>query len=128
MYRKMLLGLAGMALMGSLFVPMVHADEWNKTTNVTVDKPIQVPGMVLPAGSYEFKQQVPNDPTLVSIFNADGTDLITTIQGIPDYRTEPADKTILQLEERPAGQPEALKAWFYPGYNSGVQFVYPTQK
>ena len=38
------------------------------------------------------------------------------------------DKLILQLEERPSGQPEALKALFYPGYNSGVEFVYPTQK
>jgi hypothetical protein len=54
--------------------------------------------------------------------------MITTIQGIPDYRMDPADKTILQFEERPAGQPEALKAWFYPGYNSGVEFVYPKQK
>jgi len=27
---------------------------------------------------------------------------------------ETPDKVILQLEERPSGQPEALKAWFYP--------------
>src|SRR3989442_7905879 len=128
MYRKMFLGMAGLALTGALFVPKVRADEWNKRTTVTVDQPIQVPGTVLPAGSYVFEQQFSNDPTLVSIFNADETNLITTIQGIPDYRTQPADKTILQFEERPTGQPEALKAWFYPGYNSGVEFVYPTQK
>jgi len=128
MYRKMFLGMAGLALMGALFVPKVRADEWNKRTTVTVDQPIQVPGKVLPAGSYVFAQQFSNDPTLVSIFNADETNLITTIQGIPGYRTEPADKTILQFEEGPAGQPETLKAWFYPGYNSGVEFVYPTQK
>jgi len=39
---------------------------------------------------------------------------------------ETPDKAILQFEERPSGQPEALKSWFYPGYNSGVEFVYPT--
>jgi hypothetical protein len=71
-------------------------------------------------------QPEPNDPTLVRIFNADETHLITTVQGIPDYRMETPDKTILQFEERPSGQPEALKSWFYPGYNSGVEFVYPT--
>jgi len=43
-----------------------------------------------------------------------------------DYRMETPDKAILQFEERPSGQPEALKSWFYPGYNSGVEFVYPT--
>ncbi len=37
-----------------------------------------------------------------------------------DYRMETPDKAILQFEERPSGQPEALKSWFYPGYNSGV--------
>jgi hypothetical protein len=41
---------------------------------------------------------------------------------------ETPDKAILQLEERPSGQPEALKAWFYPGDNTGIEFVYPTGK
>jgi hypothetical protein len=27
--------------------------------------------------------------------------------------------------ERPAGEPEALRAWFYPGRNWGEEFVYP---
>jgi hypothetical protein len=64
----------------------------------------------------------------VAIYNAKETQLITTVQGIPDSRMETPDKTILQLEERPSGQPEAVKAWFYPGDNSGVEFVYPAQK
>jgi hypothetical protein len=68
------------------------------------------------------------DQTLVSIFNADETRLITTVQGIPDYREQPADKTVFQLEGQSSGQPEALKAWFYPGDNSGVEFKYSTQE
>jgi hypothetical protein len=34
------------------------------------------------------------------------------------------DKTVITFRERPAGQPEALKAWFYPGRQWGEQFVY----
>jgi hypothetical protein len=34
------------------------------------------------------------------------------------------DKTVITFRERPAGQPEALKAWFYPGRQWGDQFVY----
>jgi hypothetical protein len=30
----------------------------------------------------------------------------------------------LTFSERPAGDPEALKAWFYPGHEWGEQFVY----
>jgi LPXTG-motif cell wall-anchored protein len=30
----------------------------------------------------------------------------------------------MTFRERPAGEPEALKAWFYPGREYGDQFVY----
>ena len=129
MYRKMSAGMICLMLFGAtFFVPKVRADEFDKKTIVTVNEPIQVPGKVLPAGTYVLKLLDSNDRTLVAIYNADGRDLITTIQGIPDYRMETPSKAILQLEERPEGQPEALTEWFYPGDNFGVEFVYPTQK
>ncbi len=129
MYRKMFTGMICLMLLGgTFFVPKVQADESDKKTIVTVNEPIQVPGKVLPAGTYVFKLLDSNDRTLVSIYNADEMHLIATIQGIPGFRMETPDKAILQLEERPSGQPEALKAWFYPGDNSGVEFVYLTQK
>jgi hypothetical protein len=128
MYRKMLTGTIGLMLLGaSFFVPQGRADEWDKKTIVTVKEAIQVPGKVLPAGTYVFKLLNTNDRTLVGIYSADETHLITTLQGISDSRTETPDKSILQFEERPSGQPEALKAWFYPGENDGVAFVYPTK-
>ncbi len=129
MYRKMFTGIICLTLLGAtFFVPKVRADESDEKTIVTVNEAIQVPGKVLPAGTYVFKLLDPNDRTLVAIYNADEMHLIATIRGIPGYRMETPDKLILQLEERPSGQPEALKALFYPGYNSGVEFVYPTQK
>jgi hypothetical protein len=128
MHRKMFTGMICLMLLGIFFVPKGRADLSDKRTIVTINHSIQVPGKVLPAGTYVFRLLNSNDPTRVSIFNADETHLVTTVQGIPDSRTEPADKTILQFEERPAGQPEALKAWFYPGDDSGVEFVYPDQK
>jgi hypothetical protein len=129
MYRKMFSAMICLMLLGgTFFVPKVRADESDRKTIVTVNGPIQVPGKVLPAGTYVFKLLDSNDRTLVAIFKDDESHLITTIQGIPGFRTETPDKAILQLEERPSGQPEALKAWFYPGDNSGVEFVYPTQQ
>ncbi len=128
MYRKMYAGMICLMLFGAtFFVPKVRADEFDKKTIVTVNEPIQVPGKVLPAGTYVLKLLDSNDRTLVAIYNADGRHLITTILGIPDYRMETSSEAILQLEERPEGQPEALTEWFYPGDNFGVEFVYPTQ-
>jgi len=129
MYRKMFTGMICLMLLGgTFFVPKGRADESDRKTIVTVNQPIQVPGKVLPAGTYVFKLLDSNNLTLVAIYDADQMHLITTVQGIPDVRTETPDKAILQLEERASGQPEALKAWFYPGDNFGVGFVYPTQK
>ena len=128
MYRKMLTGMISLMLLGgTFFVPKVQADEADKKTIVTVIEPIQVPGKVLPAGTYVFKLLLSNDRTLVAIYNADEKHLITMVQGIPTSRMETPDKTILQLEERPSGQPEALKAWYYAGDNFGVEFVYSAQ-
>jgi hypothetical protein len=128
MYRNIFTGMICLMLLGIFSVPKSRADESDKKTIVTVNQPIQVPGKVLPAGTYVFKLLDSNDRTLVAIFNADETQLITMVQGIPDSRMQTSDDTILHLEERPSGQPEALKAWFYPGDDSGVEFVYPTEK
>ncbi len=127
MYRKMFTGVISLMLLGIFFVPKGRADESNKKTIMTVKQSIQVPGKVLPAGTYVLKLLNSGDPTLVSIFNADETDLITTVRGVPDSRPETAGKVILQFEERASGQPEALKEWFYPGDDTGVEFIYPNQ-
>jgi hypothetical protein len=128
MHRKLLTGVIGLMLLGMFVVPQVRADESDKKTIVTISDPIQVPGRVLPAGTYVFKLLDSNDRTLVEIFNADETHLVTTVRGIPDRRTETAGQTIIQLEQRSSEQPEALKAWFYPGDDTGIEFVYPGQK
>jgi hypothetical protein len=128
MNRKLFTGAIGLMLLGGIFfVPQGRADESDKKTIVTINEPIQVPGKVLPAGTYVFKLINANDRTLLAIFNADDTHLVTMVQGIPDRVNETPDKAIIQLEQRSPEQPEALKAWFYPGENDGVAFVYPTK-
>ena len=118
-----------LCLLGSLIVPRARADEWDKMTKLTFNEPVQVPGAMLPEGTYVFKlADSEGDRTIVQIFNENQTKLITTILAIPDYRTKSPSKTIITFDERPSGQPEALRAWFYPGDNFGVEFVYPKQK
>jgi len=34
----------------------------------------------------------------------------------------------MSFSERGEGQPEAIKAWFYPGYAFGQEFVYPKKR
>jgi hypothetical protein len=104
----------------------MFADDWNQATKLTFSEPVEVPGVVLPAGTYWF-QLADNDSerNIVQIWNADRTQLVTTILAIPDYRMQPSGKTVVNFEERAADSPEAIQAWFYPGNNYGEQFVYP---
>jgi hypothetical protein len=108
------------------FAPFAKADEWDKQTIVTFNEPVEVPGSVLPAGTYVFKlADSQSDRSVVQIFTEDQKQLLGTIMAIPAYRVEPSDKTVVTFEERPAGSPEALHKWFYPGDTSGLEFVYP---
>jgi hypothetical protein len=127
--RTLINAAIGLLILGALLVPTVRADEWDKKTIVSFSEPVQVPGTVLPAGTYVFKlANNQSDRYIVEIFDAHETQLITTIMAIPDYRMQTPDETIISFNERPSGQPEALKAWFYPGNNYGVEFVYPKQR
>ena len=124
-----------MALMGAIFAPGVKADDWNRKTVITFSGPVEIPGVhltgwaVLPAGTYVFKiLDSQSDRHIVQIFNKDETTIYATILAIPNYRLRATDKTVITFSERPAGQPEALRAWFYPGRNWGEEFVYPKAK
>ena len=123
-FRTLVFVMFGLLFVG--YLPLAHADEWDKTTKVTFKEPVQVPGKVLLAGTYVFKLlENSSNRHVVQIFNEDHTSLITTVLAIPNQRLEPAGKTILTYDERPADQPMALAAWFYPGDNFGQEFVYP---
>jgi hypothetical protein len=114
------------ALLGATLAFGARADTWNKKTVVTFSQAVEVPGKVLPAGTYTFRLlDSSSDRHIVQIFNADGTQLITTILAINDYRLQPTGDTVMKFSERPADSPEALRAWFYPGDNFGQEFVYP---
>lgn len=108
------------------FTPTAKADEWDKLTVFTFQEPVEIPGQVLPAGTYVFKLlDSPGDRNIVQIFTEDQKQLVATIMAIPNYRLDPTGKTVMTFEERAAGSPQALHAWFYPGDNFGFEFVYP---
>jgi hypothetical protein len=125
---KMLSGVLFLAVICAMVVPSATADDFNKKTVITFSDPVEVPGVgaqILPAGTYVFKLvDSPSDRHIVQILSPDETHVFTTILAIPNYRLKTTDKTVITFRERPAGQPEALRAWFYPGRAWGEQFVY----
>ena len=107
-------------------LPAAHADQTNQETTVTFSQPVQIPGRVLPAGTYVFV--LPNevyDHFQVRIFNADHSLLVATLFTISVDRSKATDNTVFGLAERGSAQPEAIVTWFYPGETTGHEFLYP---
>ncbi len=125
---KILIALATTALILVLLAVVVpaNADEWNKKTVMTFSQAVELPGIVLPPGTYVFRlTNSLADRHIVQVFNSEENHIYATILAIPDYRLTPTGKTVMRFEERPVGAPEAIRAWFYPGDNFGQEFVYP---
>jgi hypothetical protein len=112
------------------FSPSVKADGWNKKTVVTFSQPVEIPGgIVLPAGTYVIKLlDSLSNRHIVQIFNQDQTHIYATILAIPNWRLDVTDKTVMTFGERAAGDPQAIRSWFYPGDNFGQEFVYPKRR
>ena len=120
----MILGLLGMSAAWN-----AKADAWDKKTVLTVHESIQIPGLVLQPGQYVMKlADSQSDRHIVQVFNGDQSHILTTILAIPNYRLQPTGKTMFGFWETPAGQPRALRSWFYPGDNFGQEFAYPKDK
>jgi hypothetical protein len=116
---------AGMIIAFTLFFELAaHADEADQATEITFNQPIHVPGQTLPAGTYLFKLANADDLNMVQIFSPDRTHLYASLQTIPtDSRPVPEDTTVA-LVEQGAGKPDVLLKWFYPGEETGHEFVY----
>jgi len=121
-----------LALMGAALTTIASADAYDEKTVITFSGPVEIPGVhlkgwgVLPAGTYVFKLvDSQSDRHIVQIFSADEKTVYATILAIPNYRLKVTGKTVITFRERPAGEPEALRAWFYPGKSWGEEFVYP---
>jgi hypothetical protein len=113
-----------LSLSGSVFAPIVKADDWNKKTDITINQPIEVQNRILPAGSYVIKLLNSSaDRYTVQIFNAAENRIFATIFAIPVYRERATDKSEFSFYKFENGSPAALHTWFHPGDIIGYEFT-----
>lgn len=113
----------GFMLLTSTLTPFAKADEWNKKTVITTTQPIQIQGKILEPGRHVIKLlESPSDRNTLQIFDAYETKLEMTILANTAYRLQPTGDTRFTFSEMQPGQARALRTWFYPGENSGLEF------
>jgi len=129
---RVLTMLGGAMVLAAVLAPAVQAQDSAETRRLTIltfSQPVQMPGMTLPAGKYRFEMaDVNNAAHTVRVLSEDGTKVIGTFSTIPT--TTPTrdlrdTDTLVMFAERPAGQPQAAKEWYYPQRSTGEEFIYP---
>ncbi len=126
---KVILVALALTFVGAIFASGIQANDWNKVTVMTFSQPIEIPGQILPAGTYTVKLvNIASERHVVQFLDADGIKVFATVLAINDWRLHPTGQTVVKFSERPGDSPEALKAWFYPGDNFGQEFVYPKHR
>lgn len=119
-----------LALVGiAMATPASAQTNLNQRTVLTFSQPIEVPGKVLPAGTYTFElHESQMNRHIVQVYDADGKKLITTFLAIPNRRLETTTDTVVRFAEVAPGQPQAMRAWFYPGQTVGQEMVYSKKR
>ncbi len=116
----MFLALAGCVL--TSFPSIAGAQSLGERLQVTFSVPVQVPGSVLPAGSYLFESLKTGHMT--RILSSDGGRVYGTFLTVPETRGQAPEKASVQLADRASSAPQKVQSWFVAGKNVGNEFVY----
>jgi hypothetical protein len=104
-----------------------NADDWDKKTVVTFDQDVEIPGQVLPAGTYVFKLLRSNsDRSVAQVWSAGESQLLATLITVGDSYPNPSGDPyfVLDMSETAEGFPPAITGWFFAGSNEGRDFIY----
>ena len=117
-------------LVAALFVTMApapaSAETTDKLTNLTFNRSVQIPGVLLNAGTYRFRLADPDsNRKVVQVLSHDGSYVYASFHTMPASRMEATDDAVVTFMETPAGVPPAVRSLFYGGELSGYEFLYP---
>jgi hypothetical protein len=109
------------------FSPVAVADNWDKKTIVTFVQDVEIPGQVLPAGTYVFKLLRSNsDRSVVQVWTAREKQLLATLITVGDSYPNPSGDpyVVLDMTGTEEGYPPAVVSWFFAGSDEGRDFIY----
>jgi hypothetical protein len=120
-------GAAAMLLTLSATPALAQGGPMDSRTEFTFNQPVEMPGVTLPAGTYIFR--FVDATTGRKVMQVQAKDASNKTYGmfltINAQRPRPSDDAELRFLETPAGQPAAVKTWWYPGNTIGREFIYP---
>lgn len=129
MFNRIITSACAAAAVFALSAPAAHAQggPMDSRTEFTFNQPVELPGVTLPPGTYVFRFADPMSTRKVMQVQARDASNKTygLFMTISAQRPRPSDDAELRFLETPAGQPAAVKTWWYPGNTIGREFIYP---
>ena len=122
-FRKNL-SILGLMLALAIALPVLRADERNQATRFTFSGPVQIPGQVLPAGTYFFQLLGTADRDVVQILGEDRETVVATVFTAPRERHGQNANDAITMADRGPAEPAAIVAWFFAGQSQGHEFLY----
>ena len=118
----------GFAALLMAFAPYAPAEAngpgagMDRTTHMTFQHPVRIPGVTLPAGRYVF--QVNDSKQAVWIFSEDNREVFGPYLISPRRRLESTTKRVVIFDRSPeAGGVPAIRGWFGRHREQGHEFV-----
>ena len=104
------------------------AEAYTERTAVTFSNDVEIPGHMLPAGTYIF-QKAPDmgaalNLDVIQVFDATGTQLIATATTVPATLAIAPSHPRVELNETPAGVPARVHEFVFEGSTYAHRFVY----
>jgi len=129
MTRKILKSICAAGLALGLLGGVAMAQTHDKRTTFTFNRPISLPGVSLPAGTYLFRiVDTTTTRKVIQVLSEDGKTPYAMLHSIPDVRLEASASPEVRFLETAKGAPSAVKTWWYPGETIGYEFIYPKEQ
>jgi hypothetical protein len=91
-------------------------------TIATFDQPVEIPGHVLPAGTYSFVQK---GSTIVQVWDKNQSKLFATLITNAAVQSQYSEeRQEFEFQEGASDGPKELKAWFLDSGSLGHEFIY----
>jgi hypothetical protein len=124
---KLIISAGALAVFASIPAMTSSAQTADERTYFSFSGPVELPGVMLPAGNYMFRfVDASTGRRVMQVVSNDGSNktygLFMTISA---QRPTPPEGAELRFMETPSGAPPAIKTWWYPGSTIGREFIYP---
>lgn len=97
----------------------------NDRTFMTFSNTVELPGVTLEPGTYEFRLADTDSRNVVQVLRKESREPLGQWTFVQAQRERVSDDTVVMFRENREGATPAVQYWYFPGEKIGKEFIYP---